>query len=197
MQVQVSGHHLDVGDALRAHATERLQAAVTKYFDRPVDGQVTFSKQGHEFRADASAHLSSGMRVNAQGAASEVYASFEAALERLEKRLRRYKRKLKNHNNNNKPPLPAESFPSFVIEAGDEHEEIPEDAQPVIIAEGTTSVPILSVGDAVMRMDLSDAPVVVFRTGGGGGLNLVYRREDGNIGWIDTGRDVVRDDRKA
>ncbi|MEQ8594637.1 MAG: ribosome-associated translation inhibitor RaiA [Parvibaculum sp.] len=197
MQVQVSGHHLDVGDALRAHATERLQAAVTKYFDRPVDGQVTFSKQGHEFRADASAHLSSGMRVNAQGAANEVYASFEAALERLEKRLRRYKRKLKNHNNNNKPPLPAESFPSFVIEAGDEHEEIPEDAQPVIIAEGTTSVPILSVGDAVMRMDLSDAPVVVFRTGGGGGLNLVYRREDGNIGWIDTGRDVVRDDRKA
>ena len=197
MQVQVSGHHLDVGDALRAHATERLQAAVTKYFDRPVDGQVTFSKQGHEFRADASAHLSSGMRVNAQGAASEVYASFEAALERLEKRLRRYKRKLKNHNNNNKPPLPAESFPSFVIEAGDEHEEIPEDAQPVIIAEGTTSVPILSVGDAVMRMDLSDAPVVVFRTGSGGGLNLVYRREDGNIGWIDTGRDVVRDDRKA
>ena len=137
------------------------------------------------------------MRVNAQGAASEVYASFEAALERLEKRLRRYKRKLKNHNNNNKPPLPAESFPSFVIEAGDEHEEIPEDAQPVIIAEGTTSVPILSVGDAVMRMDLSDAPVVVFRTGSGGGLNLVYRREDGNIGWIDTGRDVVRDDRKA
>ena len=197
MQVQVSGHHLDVGDALRAHATERLQAAVTKYFDRPVDGQVTFSKQGHEFRADASAHLSSGMRVNAQGAANEVYASFEAALERLEKRLRRYKRKLKNHNNNNKPPLPAESFPSFVIEAGDEHEEIPEDAQPVIIAEGTTSVPILSVGDAVMRMDLSDAPVVVFRTGSGGGLNLVYRREDGNIGWIDTGRDVVRDDRKA
>lgn len=192
MQVQVSGHHLDVGDALRAHATERLQAAVSKYFDRPVDGQVTFSKQGHEFRADASAHLSSGMRVNAQGAANEVYASFEAALERLEKRLRRYKRRLKNHNHNNKSPLPAESFPSFVIDAGDEHEEMAEDAQPIIIAEGTTSVPILSVGDAVMQMDLSDAPVVVFRNHAGGGLNLVYRREDGNIGWIDTGRDSAK-----
>lgn len=192
MQVQVSGHHLDVGDALRTHATERLEAAVTKYFDRPVDGQVTFTKQGHEFRADCSAHLSSGLRVNAQGSANEVYASFEAALERLEKRLRRYKRRLKNHNNHNKAELPAESYPSFVIEAGDEHAEIAEDAQPVIIAEGTTSIPVLSVGDAVMQMDLSDAPFVVFRSGTAGGLNLVYRRPDGNIGWIDASRDAQK-----
>ena len=85
MQVQVSGHHLDVGDALRTHATERLEAAVAKYFDRPVDGQVTFTKQGHEFRADCSVHLSSGLRVNAQGTANEVYASFDAALERGER----------------------------------------------------------------------------------------------------------------
>lgn len=192
MQVQVSGHHLDVGDALRTHATERLEAAVTKYFDRPVDGQVTFTKQGHEFRADCAAHLSSGLRVNAQGSANEVYASFEAALERLEKRLRRYKRRLKNHNNHNKVELPAESYPSFVIEAGDEHAEIAEDAQPVIIAEGTTSIPVLSVGDAVMQMDLSDAPFVVFRSGTAGGLNLVYRRPDGNIGWIDASRDAQK-----
>jgi ribosomal subunit interface protein len=192
MQVQVSGHHLDVGDALRTHATERLEAAVTKYFDRPVDGQVTFSKQGHEFRADCSAHLSSGLRVNAQGSANEVYASFEAALERLEKRLRRYKRRLKNHNNTNKAELPAEAYPSYVIEAGDEQEEIAEDAQPVIIAEGTTAIPVLSVGDAVMQMDLGDAPFVMFRSGSEGGLNLVYRRTDGNIGWIDTGRDAQK-----
>ncbi|MEQ8327037.1 MAG: sigma 54 modulation/S30EA ribosomal C-terminal domain-containing protein, partial [Parvibaculum sp.] len=143
-------------------------------------------------RADCSAHLSSGLRVNAQGAANEVYASFEAALERLEKRLRRYKRRLKNHNNNNKAELPAESYPSFVIEAGDEHAEIAEDAQPVIIAEGTTAIPVLSVGDAVMQMDLSDAPFVVFRSGTAGGLNLVYRRPDGNIGWIDTSRDAQK-----
>lgn len=192
MQVQVSGHHLDVGDALRTHATERLEAAVTKYFDRPVDGQVTFTKQGYEFRADCSAHLSSGLRVNAQGAANEVYASFDAALERLEKRLRRYKRRLKNHNNSNKVELPAESYPSFVLQGGDEHEEVAEDAQPVIIAEGTTSIPVLSVGDAVMQMDLSDAPFIVFRNGNPGGLNLVYRRTDGNIGWIDTSRDAQK-----
>ncbi len=98
----------------------------------------------------------------------------------------------KNHNNNNKAELPAESYPSFVIEAGDEHAEIAEDAQPVIIAEGTTAIPVLSVGDAVMQMDLSDAPFVVFRSGTAGGLNLVYRRPDGNIGWIDTSRDAQK-----
>lgn len=192
MQVQVSGHHLDVGDALRTHATERLLAAVAKYFDRPIDGQITFSKQGHEFRADCSAHLSSGLLVNAQGAATEIYAAFDLALERLEKRLRRYKRKLKSHYNNNKAELPAESYPSFVIDAGDEQEEVDEDAQPVIIAEGTTTVPVLSVGDAVMQMDLSDTTFVIFRNGTAGGINLVYRRPDGNIGWIDTSRDAQK-----
>ncbi|MCF8469225.1 MAG: ribosome-associated translation inhibitor RaiA [Parvibaculum sp.] len=192
MQVQVSGHHLDVGDALRTHASERLEAAVTKYFERPIDGQVTFTKQGHEFRVECSAHLGSGLHVNAQGSANEVYASFDAALERLDKRLRRYKRRLKSHNNSNKAALPAESYPSFVIEAGDEHAEEAEDAQPVIIAEGTTAIPLLSVGDAVMQMDLSDAPFVVFRSGESAGLNLVYRRADGHIGWIDTNRDAQK-----
>lgn len=186
MQVQVSGHHLDIGDALRTHVTERLIAAVGKYFDRPVDGHVTISKQGHEYKADCAVHLSSGMHVNTTAHGTEVYATFEDATEKLEKRLRRYKRKLKNHNNNNKSALPAEDAPSFVIEAGDEHSEIEEDAQPVIIAEGTTSIPRLSVGDAVMRMDLSEANFVVFRNGATGSLNVVYRREDGNISWIDA-----------
>jgi len=193
MQIQVTGHHLDVGDALRTHSTERLQSTVVKYFDRPVDGQIIFSRQAHEFRAECSAHLSSGMRVNAQGVAGDAYAALEAALERLEKRLRRYKRRLKSHYNNNKPELPAEVFASFVLQSGDEQEEeIAEDAQPVIIAEETTSVPILSVGDAVMQMDLSEAPVVIFRTGKDGALNLVYRRADGNIGWIDTSRNAQK-----
>lgn len=188
MQVQVSGHHLDIGDALRTHVTDRLEAGVGKYFDRPVDGNVTITKDGFNYRADCAVHLSSGMYVKAEAQATEVYAAFDAALDRLEKRLRRYKRKLKNHNNQNKPALPAETVPSFVIEAVAEHEEVGEDTQPVIIAEGTTDIPRLSVGDAVMRMDLSDAPFVMFRNSDGG-LNLVYRRQDGNIGWVDTSRD--------
>ncbi|MEQ8401212.1 MAG: ribosome-associated translation inhibitor RaiA [Roseitalea porphyridii] len=188
MQVQVSGHHLDVGDALRTHATERLEAAVTKYFDRPVDGQVTFTKQGHEFRADCSAHLSSGLRVNAQGAANEVYASFEAALERLEKRLRRYKRRLKSHHANGAANR-VEEYAYRVLEAlpEDEDEDIPEDYAPLVIAETKMGLSTMPVSSAVLQLDLQDTPVYVFRNAGSGDVNLVYRRPDGHIGWIDPG----------
>ncbi|MGV8995741.1 MAG: ribosome hibernation-promoting factor, HPF/YfiA family [Parvibaculaceae bacterium] len=192
MQVQVSGHHLDVGEALRSHVTERLDASVGKYFDKPVDGHVTLTKEGHEVKADCAVHLNSGMSINTQGRATDPYAAFEAAAERLDKRLRRYKRRLKSHAHGAKSELPAESFPSFVLEAGHEHDELADDAQPMIIAEGTTSVPRLSVVDAVMRMDLADSPFVVFRNGATGGLNLVYRRDDGNIGWMDASRDLQK-----
>jgi len=189
MQVQVSGHHLDVGDSLRAHVQERLQASVSKYFDRPVDAHVTFSKEGHEFRADCAVHLASGLHVTTQARAGDAYAAFDLGVERMEKRLRRYKRRLKNHHHaqENGTQVPAaENVPYFVIDRGNEQEEAHEDAQPVIIAEQTASVPHLSVVDAVMRMDLTEAPVVLFRNGTTGGLNLVYRRADGHIGWIDA-----------
>lgn len=189
MQVQVSGHHLDVGDALRTHVTVRLDASVGKYFDKPINGHVTLTKEGYEVKADCAVHLSSGMRINTQARASDPYAAFDAAVDKLDKRLRRYKSRLKEHANTNKPELPAEFFPSFVLEAGNEHDEAGADDQHIIIAEGTTSIPRLSVGDAVMQMDLIDAPFVVFRNGATGGLNVVYKREDGNIGWIDASRD--------
>jgi ribosomal subunit interface protein len=188
MEVQVSGHHLDVGDALRTHVTERLEASVGKYFDRSIKGHVTFTKEGFEVKVDCSVHLDSGMHINTQGRASDPYAAFEAAAERLDKRLRRYKRRLKSHASGAKAELPAESFPSFVIDASNE-EELADDAQPIIIAEGTTTVPSLSVVDAVMHMDLENSTFKVFRNGTTGGLNLVYRRDDGHIGWIDASRD--------
>jgi len=191
MQVQVSGHHLDVGDALRTHVTERLEQSVGKYFDKPINGHVIFTKEGFEYRADCSVHLNSGMHINTQGRATDPYASFDGAVDKLDKRLRRYKSRLKSHSKD-KQALPVESARSFIIEASDEHEEVPADAQPVIIAEGTTSIPRLSVGDAVMQMDLIDAKFVVFRNGATGGLNVVYRREDGNIGWIDAGTDSAK-----
>lgn len=189
MQVQVSGHHLDVGDALRTHVTERLDASVGKYFDKPINGHVTLTKEGYEVKADCAVHLNSGMRIITQGRATEPYAAFDAAVEKLEKRLRRYKRRLKSHANGNKAELPAESFPSFVLDAGNEHDEAGDDDQPIIIAEGTTAIPRLSVVDAVMHLDLINSAFVVFRNGATGGLNLVYRRDDGNIGWIDASRD--------
>lgn len=189
MQVQITGIHLDVGDALRNHVQDQLSASVGKYFDRPVDGQVTFAKDGHEFRADCSVHLSSGMTLQAQGQAGDVYASFDDAVEKLEKRLRRYKRRLKNHHNSPKADLPVLDVPSFVIAPNEGEEEAAEsDDAPIIVAEGTTAVPVLSVSDAVMQLDISDAPLVMFRNGVGG-LNLVYRRPDGNVGWIDAASD--------
>lgn len=191
MQVQVSGHHLDVGESLRKHVQERLETSVSKYFDRPVDSHVTFSKEGHEFRADCAVHLASGLHATTQAQAGDAYAAFDLAIERMEKRLRRYKRRLKNHHHaheNGRQVPAAENVPYFVIDRGDEQEESHEDAQPVIIAEQTAAVPHLSVVDAVMRMDLIEAPVVLFRNGNDGGLNLVYRRADGHIGWIDASR---------
>jgi ribosomal subunit interface protein len=193
MQVQVSGHHLDVGESLRSHVDERVRASVAKYFDRPVDAHVTFTKDGHQLRADCAVHLASGLHATTQAEAADAYAAFDLAIERMEKRLRRYKRRLKNHHqsqSNGKDVPASQNVPYFVIERGDEAEESQEDAQPVIIAEQTTSVPHLSVVDAVMRMDLTEAPVVLFKNGATGGLNIVYRRADGHIGWIDASRVV-------
>ena len=190
MQIQVTGIHLDVGDALRTHVLDQFTAIVGKYFDQPVDGHVTFTKQGHTFRADCSVHLSSGMTLQSQDESGDVYASFDGAVSKLEKRLRRYKRRLKNHHNSPKSELPVLDMPSFVLAASDGgEEEVAETPDaPVIVAEGTTSVPVLSVSDAVMQLDITDAPFVMFRNGENG-LNLVYRRNDGNIGWIDAASD--------
>ena len=131
------------------------------------------------------------MTLQSHGQAGDIYASFDDAVEKLEKRLRRYKRRLKNHHNTPKSDLPVLDVPSFVLAAqtGDENEDAAQDADaPVIVAEGTTKVPVLSVSDAVMQLDISQSPVVVFRSSKGG-LNLVYKRADGNIGWIDAAND--------
>jgi len=190
MQVQVSGHQLDVGDALRSYVTEKLDAAVSKYFDRPGDAKITFSKEGTAYHVECAVHLGALLHMNSRAEGHEIYACFDQAVARMEKQLRRYKRRLKGHSNGEaRSGVPAETVPSFVIAATDEEEEVAADAQPVIIAEETTAIPSLSVGDAVMQMDFADVPFVVFRNGKSGGLNLVYRRKDGHIGWIDAAQD--------
>ncbi len=187
MRIQVSGKHIDIGEALSSHVEDRLVESVGKYFDRPVEAIVTFSKDRHEFVTDASAHLSSGMSVQAKGRASGIYASFENAVDRMEKQLRRYKRRLKDHHRDRIDPIAMIGAPSYVLEGGrdwDEGEE-PATLQPVIVAEMETPVLTLSVGEAVMHMELSNAHMMVFRNEKHGGVNVVYTREDGNIGWID------------
>ncbi len=187
MRIQVSGKHIDIGEALRGHVEERLEDAVAKYFDRPVDSVVVFSKEAHEFVADTSVHLSTGMSGQAKGRASDIYAAFEAAVDRLEKQLRRYKRRLKDHHRSREAPIEAMGAPSYILAGGAESvdEAEPETLQPVIIAEMETPVPSLSVGEAVMQMELANASLLVFRNDSHGGVNVVYTRDDGNIGWID------------
>lgn len=187
MRIQVSGKQIDIGDALRTHVEGRLGEAVSKYFDRPVEAIVTFCREGHEYVADSSVHLPTGLTVKATARADEIYASFEGAVDRMEKQLRRYKRRLKDHHRDRQGPIEADGAPSYILQGGsDEPEgEEPESLQPVIVAEMETKVPYLSVGEAVMQMELAGAQLLVFRNDSHGGVNVVHRRDDGNIGWID------------
>ncbi|MEO0386155.1 MAG: ribosome-associated translation inhibitor RaiA [Pseudomonadota bacterium] len=185
MRIQVNGKQLDVGDALRAHVTTRLTEVVDKFSVPPVEALVTFSRDAHEFVADSSVHLSTGLTVQAKGRASDIYDGFEAAAERMEKQLRRYKRRLKDHHQKREAQPSAFGAPSYILEAEPAEAAEPETLQPVIIAEMETPVHTLSVGEAVMHMELAGAALIVFRNESHGGVNVVYRRDDGNIGWVD------------
>jgi len=187
MQVQVNGKQLDVGAALTTHVNENLVDAVGKYSDRPVEAHVTFSKDGHEFICDTSVHLSTGLSAQAKGRSSEIYAAFDSSLSRMEKQLRRYKRRLKDHHKDRIDPIESIGAPTFVISSAKETKEAdePESLQPLIVAEMETKVQTLSVGEAVMQMELIGANMLVFRNVQHGGVNVVHIREDGNIGWID------------
>jgi ribosomal subunit interface protein len=174
---------MDVGDALSERISDGLEAAVTKYFDRSFDANVTVEKRGHEVITDCNVHLPSGIVLQSTGGASDPYASLEDALEKMEKRVRRYHRRLKDHHK--RSPLPSEPATAFIIKGSDD--ETPEDKgeAPLIVAESASDVKTMSVSEAVMQLELSDTPAVLFRNVKHSGLNMVYRRADGNIGWVD------------
>lgn len=196
MQLSVKGQQLDVGDALRTHVDESLSRILDKYFGNAIDCAVTLSREAHLYRAVVSAHVGRGIKLEAQGEANEPYPAFDAAAERLSTRLRRYKRRLRDHNNKlvevDGMPQPAQQY-ILASEGEESHDdESGGDTQPVVVAEMTTEIPILTVSEAVMHMDLGDLPAMMFRNSAHGGLNMIYRRSDGNIGWIDP-----RGNRKA
>ena len=186
MQILTTGKNLDIGDSLRSHIEGRLEREVSKYFDGAVSVQVVIEKQRAMFTAECQLYLSTGLMLNARGAAGEAYASFDAAAEHLEKRLRRYKRRIRDHHANRREPVAVTFESGFVIAGEGEHEDEPEGDHPIIIAETSEKVETLSVGEAVMKLDISTTPFVLFRNAGHGGINVVYRREDGHIGWIDA-----------
>ncbi|EDZ46249.1 ribosome hibernation-promoting factor, HPF/YfiA family [Leisingera daeponensis] len=184
MRYKISGKQIDIGEALQTHVQNELGSAVQKYAERPTDAAVVFSRSAHEYVCEATVHLSTGLSAQAKAHATEIYAAFEACCEKMEKQLRRYKRRLKDHHKDRSEPVEHLGANSYIL-AAEEADSEPDTLQPIIVAEMETRIPSLSVGEAVMQMELAGAPVLVFRNEGKNGLNVVYRREDGNIGWID------------
>ncbi len=186
MPLRVSGKNLDIGETLRGQVESRVAAALRKYFDGDFSGHVTIARDGARFRSECVLHLASGVTLEATGAAHDAYASFDDTAERIEKRLRRYKRRLKDKQagNGRGQAEPALESAYSVLEAPDEAEEDGE-YHPVVIAETTRSLHRMSVRDAVVELDFTGAPVVPFIHAGTGRVNVVYRRGDGAIGWID------------
>ena len=193
MHLTVSGKQLDVGEALRKHVEQTLTDIVGKYFSHAVDAHVTFSRQAHLYRADIKVHAARGLVLQSTADATDPYPAFDQATERMGQRLRRYKDRLvKTHShrpetNEGVPEDLAAGSAYYVIdsEKADTAADIDAKGHPAIVAETTLMVENLTVSEAVMRLDLGQLPAVLFKNRAHGGLNMVYRRADGNIGWVD------------
>jgi ribosomal subunit interface protein len=184
MQLSVKGKQIDVGEALRQHVETQLKDITGKYFSNSLDAHVTFSREAHMFRADIAVHAGRGITLQSNGSAAEPYPAFDQAAMRIAERLRRHKNKLKKHNHDNIRKDEALLANSFVLKGDHEHDEDTH-TNPVVVAEMTTPIETLTVSEAVMRLDLGDLPALLFKSRAHGGFNMIYRRPDGNIGWID------------
>lgn len=201
MQVQVSGKHIAVGDALRTRITDELNQVIDKYFERGgINADVVVSKEGHSFRLECVVRLASGQQLDASGSGPDAHSAFDAALSKIEVRVRRYKRRLKSHRPTGAREA-AETVTAFVlrapeeVEEGDVWDELAESGlashEPpngVVIAEASAPLKTMTVSMAVLELDLTESQTIVFRNAAHGGLSVVYRRTDGNIGWIDPER---------
>lgn len=186
MRYQISGKQIDIGEALTTHVKAEIGELIEKYAQRATDCLVVFSRAAHESVCETTIHLATGLNVSAKGNATEIYAAFESCRERLDKQVRRYKRRLRNHNTNRKAPVEFGAASSYILAPSEDVEDAePESLVPVVVAEMETKIPSITVGEAVMQMELAGQKMLVFRNEGHGGVNVVYRREDGNIGWID------------
>ncbi|MBV8795596.1 MAG: ribosome-associated translation inhibitor RaiA [Hyphomicrobiales bacterium] len=185
MTLRVSGKNLDIGEALRQHVLEKVEATVSRYFSGSVGGHVVMTREGSGYRSDCTLRLSSGMSLHAEGRAQEPYRCFDQAAEKIESRLRRYKTRLKGHAAAAAANARGKVANYLIEQPGEEEEEPAEGFDPVVVAEGTEDLKSLSVASAVAELDLTGAPVIVFQHAGSGRVNVVYRRRDGAIGWLD------------
>ncbi|MDQ2861607.1 MAG: ribosome-associated translation inhibitor RaiA [Pseudomonadota bacterium] len=192
MQVQISGKHVDVGEALRTRVGDELKDGIGKYFERGGDAEVVVSRDGHGFRVDCDVTLASGHALQSHGLGGDAHTAFGAALAKIETRIRRYKRRLKSHTAAASAKA-AETASLYVLRApsGESEDDLwdsdDEHAPPaaMVIAETIAALKTMTVSMAVMELDLTDSQTIVFRNAAHGGLSVVYRRPDGNIGWID------------
>lgn len=198
MQVQVTGKHVDVGEALRSRVSDELTTSIAKYFDRGGGADVVVSREGNAFKVDCAVTLASGQQLTTHGVGGDAHMAFDVALEKMTKRIRRYKHRLKDHHSQ-AVAKQTESAAYFVlqpVDLDDEDADDESDAQafpePLVIAETEKTIRTLTVSSAVMELDLTEAQTIVFRNAAHGGLSVVYRRPDGNIGWIDPERTPAR-----
>ena len=196
MRIEVTGKQMDVGDALRERLTTKLTETIGKYAIRPTEARVTVSRDAYNFVCDCSAHLSTGLTAQASAKGGDAQSASDQAIAKLEKQLRRHKRRLRDHHQRRPEPVAVAQGRSYVIEPGGDEDEAGSETvgsadddiwSPVIIAEDAAAIPALSVGEAVMQMELTGSPFLLFQNDAQARINIVYHREDGTIGWIDPG----------
>jgi len=188
IQFSITGKQMDVGSALRQHIETNVTGLVDKYFGHGIEGHAVISKEAHRYCVNLSVHIGRGILIQAHEKDTDPYQAADKAADNIAKRMRRYKQRLRNHHAGEKDP-PAEQV-SYQILAPEPEWEEPESVEaeaghPVVVAEMTTEIATLTVSEAVMRLDLANVPALMFRNSAHGELNVVYRRTDGNIGWVD------------
>ena len=192
MEITVSGKQVELSDALRLRVADQLATITTKYFDRALEAQVTFGRARSFFTCDINLHAGRGLLLRAEGEAADAHAAFDDAAEHIAKRLRRYRRRVNEHARDLANRARPEAARRYVLRQEDDADAEAAAgganhvaAYATVIAETATEINLLSVGEAVMQMDLEDQPVLMFRNSATGELNVVYRRSDGHVGWID------------
>ena len=189
MDIRVSGHQVDTGEPLRQHVTDRLQAIADKYFSRAISAHVTMGKGPHDaFTSDIVAHVMQGLVLKGSNSAMEAHNAFDGAADKIEKQLRRYMRRLKDRGAQNGNGAADDGYNAgYTVFSEDDAEAEPQDF-PAIVAETRVDVPDATVSDAVMMLDLRNTAALLFRNSGTGAYNMVYRRGDGTIGWVEPHR---------
>nr|WP_294553931.1 ribosome-associated translation inhibitor RaiA [uncultured Rhodopila sp.] len=197
MQITVSGKQVDLSDALQTRVSTQLETIANKYFDHALEAHVTFSRARSFFTCDINVHAGRGLSLRGEGEAADANAAFDDAAEHIAKRLRRYRRRVNDHHRDLAHRARPEAARQYILKEEEGGTELPpdgrtlDDAYATVVAETATEIAVLSVGEAVMRMDLADQAVLMFRNSASGVLNVVYRRADGHIGWIDPGTQLA------